>query len=437
MAALGQSSKRIRVLQRECQVTIPLHAKQASVQKLVFAGLSTARDVPRLLFDRFQARRFYSNPRNPADSLLGQFVSATNRDTLELMKRNGVPWNVQLAIERPIDAGGPGRELFSEVCMEVMRPELGLFVPTPNHKLKESVANQDVLVPNPAPFPPGSLRAQMYFYTGALIGLCYICTSPCPFRFAPFVWSYLCEDDVTIEHIYEIDERFRSWMRAIETPGPLLADPDAFGNLFSGRFEIGNAVGEMVELRPNGRGIVVTEALRPGFVEMCRAYRLREFDEQLKVIKEGFNYVFPSRAAGLLSPVELAFLCCGSDSCPVEEMKKWVSVSGDSEGQSAMFWRVMEGFSPDERRAIIKFACGRVGLPPPGGSWPSKISLSFSSRTNVREGHERLPTAGTCSWSMYIPYYPTQNIMAAKLRTACSTGGLLNDGAAMDWSMID
>jgi hypothetical protein len=176
--ALAQSSKRIKDLQRACQVAVPLEAKLASVHKIVFAGISNAGNQPVLMFDRFRARRFYLNPRDPRDSLLGQFVSATNRDIFTRMKRNGVPWSVLLAVERPIDAGGPGRELFSEVCLEVMHPELGLFVTTPNHKLKESVANQDVLIPNPAPFRPDSVRAQMYFYTGALIGLCYVCTSP-------------------------------------------------------------------------------------------------------------------------------------------------------------------------------------------------------------------------------------------------------------------
>jgi hypothetical protein len=58
------------------------------------------------------------------------------------------------------------------------------------------------------------------------------------------------------------------------------------------------------------------------FVERAQKFRLKEFTQQLAALTRGFHQFFLPNAAMLFTLWELEILCCGSNDCPIEEVKK-------------------------------------------------------------------------------------------------------------------
>jgi hypothetical protein len=100
-----------------------------------------------------------------------------------------------------------------------------------------------------------------------------------------------------------------------------------------------------------------------------------------------------------------------------------------------MLWRVLESFSSEERVAFIAFASGRGGLPPPGNEWESKISITFCDRDGwIRK--DSLASAGTCASAITIPFYSSEEKMAASLRLTFEYGMTISDGP-MDYAEVE
>jgi hypothetical protein len=149
----------------------------------------------------------------------------------------------------------------------------------------------------------------------------------------------------------------------------LIADP-------SGRaFAVENAEGKIVELIPEGALIPVTEDRADEFKRKCVKLRLRELERPLRALRNGFTQLFPRTTAQFLMPWELELFVCGPADMPIPEKRKHINV--EQTGHAEMLWRVLEGFSPEERRGFIKFGSGRTALPSPGRNLGSKLQVRF------------------------------------------------------------
>lgn len=401
-----------------CRAAISTEFKLDTVKKSVMKDLASGTS-PEIKFNRFKAQFFYSKPSNPQGlSLLSQLISQIPISQLTSLKRQNVPWHVDLVGEGATDVGGPGRDLFTEACMELMHPSLGLFIANPNKRVNSSNVDQELLIPNPSPLT--ETTKMQYFYAGVLMSLCYISQIPEPFRFARFVWNFLTNRQVTIDDIYEVDNQFQTLMQSIEDCEKTISDPEQFQAIFPLFFDVQNSLGEVVELIPGGSSIPVTFERRNEYIQRCQVFRIKEFNTQLEELRKGFNYFFPSSAATILAPWELELLICGDNQCPVSEMKKNFQYSSE-ESHIDMLWSVLEEFTPKERMLFIKFGCGRMGLPPPGMFWPQKLSIQFKT-VNDSDPLKPLPTAATCSSQMTIPRYDTKEWMAKKIRAAITLG---------------
>ena len=402
-----------------CRAAISTQFKMKTVEKVVMCDLSSSSCVD-IHFNRFKASLFHSNPDNPSgQSLLSQFIQQVQISSLPKLKRQNVPWHVDLIGEGATDVGGPGRDLFTEVCMELMNPSIGLFIMNPNKRVNNPNTNQELLIPNPTPLTSQTERE--YFYAGVLISLCYVSKLPEPFKFARFVWNYLTNRPVVIDDIYAVDLQFMQLMTSIENSEKTITSPDQFATIFPLFFQVQNSLGEMVELIPGGSTIPVTFERRNEYVQRCKNFRVKEFNSQLEQLRKGFNLIFPPSAASILAPWELELLICGDNSCPVNELKKHCSFNSD-ESHIEMLWSVLEEFTPEERMLFIKFGCGRMGLPPPGMSWSQKLSIQFRGINDKPDPMKPLPTAATCSSQMMIPRYDSKEWMAKKIRTAITLG---------------
>jgi hypothetical protein len=115
------------------------------IETLVFKSMR--RSMPRVTFNRFQAMRYDSSDWGQFDdSLLGQLIRQIPLRDLPKLKCRDCPSNVNFVGEGAIDAGGPGRVAFTDICRDLMMPKTGLFVPTPNARNGER-SQLDLLMP--------------------------------------------------------------------------------------------------------------------------------------------------------------------------------------------------------------------------------------------------------------------------------------------------
>ena len=400
-----------------CRAAVDTQFKMKLVEDVVLKDIDNPLPLRTYNLNRYKAALFKIRPTNPnSQSLLSQFIQQTPMNKLSSLKRSSVPWRVNLINEGAIDLGGPGRDVFSELCMELMHPSHGLFIETPNGRAGNRT---ELLIPNPVPLT--SVTKKYYFYTGVLMTLCYTSRLPEPFRFARFVWNALTGRNVTIEDIYEIDFSFQRFISSIEN----CSNSEEFQKMFDIFFTCPNTIGEYIELIPGGSHIPVTFERRFEYIIRCQKFRRKEFNDQINALREGFYIFFPKNAVSILAPWELELVICGDNECPIDILKRNCSYP-QNDTHSDMLWSVLETFTPVERMLFIKFGTGKMGLPPPGTKNVTPLQIQFKL-SEVPDELKPLPTSQTCNFLIVIPRYSTPQAMAKKIKTAITFGADIQD----------
>ena len=101
------------------------------------------------------------------------------------------------------------------------------------------------------------------------------------------------------------------------------------------------------------------------YVRLALNFRLREFDEQVRWVREGMARVIPVPLLSLFNGYELETMACGSPDIPLDLLKS-VSSYKNIEPSSHLikwFWEVMEELSNEERSLFLRFVWGRTRLP--------------------------------------------------------------------------
>ena len=152
-------------------------------------------------------------------------------------------------------------------------------------------------------------------------------------------------------------------------------------------------------------------------------YRLHEFDSACAAMRRGLVAVIPERALRLLTWREVENMACGDPVIDLQLLKSHTSYVGawdkDHEAvrhtgvaglqaavcvllfckahppplslQVQRFWRVLEGFSQEDRSKFIRYCWGRSRLPKPS-SWPPNTPFKLTKHNG---GDDILPPAHT------------------------------------------
>jgi hypothetical protein len=119
----------------------------------------------------------------------------------------------------------------------------------------------------------------------------------------------------------------------------------------------------------------------------------------------------------------LKFCACGDTTLDVETLRKVTEVRLDP-AQTAIFWRVLEAFTPDERTALMKFSTGTPRLPP--GAVEAKLNCLI---VDGNDAVDTLPTSSTCFFKLHVPRYTSYDKAYACIRMAVLyTGTFAEDG---------
>ncbi|ELW69801.1 Ubiquitin-protein ligase E3C [Tupaia chinensis] len=241
--------------------------------------------------------------------------------------------------------------------------------------------------------------------------------------FAGFFLSKLLgtSADVDIHHLASLDpEVYKNllFLKSYED------DVEELGLNFT---VVNNDLGEaqVVELKFGGKDIPVTSANRIAYIHLVADYRLnKQIRQHCLAFRQGLANVVNLEWLRMFDQQEIQVLISGAQvPISLEDLKSFTNYSG---GYSAdhpvikLFWRVVEGFTDEEKRKLLKFvtSCSRPPLLGFKELYPAFCIHHGGSDL------ERLPTASTCMNLLKLPEFHDEALLRSKLLYAieCAAG---------------
>uniref|UniRef100_A0A672J7R4 Ubiquitin-protein ligase E3C n=1 Tax=Salarias fasciatus TaxID=181472 RepID=A0A672J7R4_SALFA len=307
--------------------------------------------------------------------------------------------------EAGIDGGGIFREFLNELLKSGFNPNQGFFKTT----------NEGLLYPSPAAeMLVGDSFTRHYYFLGRILGKALYENMLVELPFASFFLSKLLgtSADVDIHHLASLDpEMYRNLLFLKSYEG----DVEELGLNFT---VVNNDLGEaqVVELKLGGKDIPVTTANRIAYIHLVADYRLnKQIRPHCLAFRQGLANVVNLEWLRMFDQQEIQVLISGAH-VPIclDDLKNFTNYSG---GYSAthpviqIFWEVVEGFTDEEKRKLLKFvtSCSR---PPLLGF--KELYPAFCIH-NGGNDLERLPTASTCMNLLKLPEFCDQHLMRNKL----------------------
>uniref|UniRef100_A0A665X5I4 Ubiquitin-protein ligase E3C n=1 Tax=Echeneis naucrates TaxID=173247 RepID=A0A665X5I4_ECHNA len=307
--------------------------------------------------------------------------------------------------EAGIDGGGIFREFLNELLKSGFNPNQGFFKTT----------NEGLLYPSPAAeMLVGDSFTRHYYFLGRILGKALYENMLVELPFASFFLSKLLgtSADVDIHHLASLDpEMYRNLLFLKSYEG----DVEELGLNFT---VVNNDLGEaqVVELKAGGKDIPVTTANRIAYIHLVADYRLnKQIRPHCLAFRQGLANVVNLEWLRMFDQQEIQVLISGAH-VPIclDDLKKFTNYSG---GYSAthpviqIFWEVVEGFTDEEKRKLLKFvtSCSR---PPLLGF--KELYPAFCIH-NGGNDLDRLPTASTCMNLLKLPEFCDQHLMRNKL----------------------
>ncbi|KAM6978093.1 ubiquitin-protein ligase E3C [Aplochiton taeniatus] len=307
--------------------------------------------------------------------------------------------------EAGIDGGGIFREFLNELLKSGFNPNQGFFKTT----------NEGLLYPSPtAEMLVGDSFARHYYFLGRILGKALYENMLVELPFASFFLSKLLgtSADVDIHHLASLDpEMYRNllFLKSYED------DVEDLGLNFT---IVNNDLGEaqVVELKPGGKDIPVSTANRIAYIHLVADYRLnKQIRPHCLAFRQGLANVVNLEWLRMFDQQEIQVLISGA-LVPIclEDLKRFTNYSGGYTATHPViqtFWEVVDGFTDEEKRMLLKFvtSCSR---PPLLGF--KELYPAFCIH-NGGSDLERLPTASTCMNLLKLPEFCDQNLMRNKL----------------------
>lgn len=177
-------------------------------------------------------------------------------------------------------------------------------------------------------------------------------TSSCACSLAEPVWRQLTGEPLRPTDLTEVDRDYVAGLLCIRN----MDDDTKLFNTLELPFSTSSARGHEVPL--STRYTHITPRNRAEYVRLALGFRLHEFDEQVKAVRDGMSKVIPVPLLSLFSAAELQAMVCGSPDIPLGLLKSVATYKGfdPSSALVGWFWEVMEEFTNQVSDQILSSA---------------------------------------------------------------------------------
>ncbi|XP_043645580.1 ubiquitin-protein ligase E3C [Drosophila teissieri] len=312
--------------------------------------------------------------------------------------------------EAGIDGGGVFREFLLELIKTAFDPNRGFFMVTTDNKL----------YPNPNVADLFEDYEKHYYFIGRILGKSIYENLLVELPLAEFFLTKLAGkySDVDIHQLASLDpELYRNLLYLKDYSGDVSELNLDFTVASS---SLGQT--QIVELKPQGQSIPVTNSNRIEYLQLIADYKLNvQIRSHCNAFRKGLSNVLPIEWLYMFSNKELQILISGAEiPIDLEDLKRHCEYGGEFTPEHpsiVAFWEVLEGFDDLQRRQLLKFvtSCSR----PPLLGFKDLDPPFFIQNTGDME---RLPTASTCTNLLKLPPFKTVEQMREKLLYAIQSG---------------
>ncbi|KAI8600747.1 hypothetical protein EDD21DRAFT_306070, partial [Dissophora ornata] len=323
--------------------------------------------------------------------------------------------NVKFHGEEGVDGGGVTREWFQVLARQMFNPDYAMF--------KTSAADKLTYQPNRASWVnPDHLL--FFKFIGRVIGKAIYDGRLLDAYFTRSFYKHILGRPVDYRDVEAVDpEYYKSLVWMLENDITDIVDEtfsvetDDFGNK------------KIVDLKPNGRNIPVTEKNKHEYVKYITEQKLTlAIKDQIHSFLLGFHEIIPAHLISIFNEQELELLISGLPDIDIDEWKNNAEYQNytPASPQIQNFWRAVRSFDQTERAKLLQFVTGTSKVPLGGfsqlqgisGIQKFQIHKDFSST-------KRLPSAHTCFNQLDLPEYGSYEELRQQLLVAiseCSTG---------------
>ncbi|XP_052838360.1 ubiquitin-protein ligase E3C [Drosophila gunungcola] len=312
--------------------------------------------------------------------------------------------------EAGIDGGGVFREFLSELIKTSFDPNRGFFMVTTDNKL----------YPNPNVADLFEDYEKHYYFIGRILGKSIYENLLVELPLAEFFLTKLAGkySDVDIHQLASLDpELYRNLLYLKDYTGDVSELNLDFTVASS---SLGQT--QIVELKPQGQSIPVTNSNRIEYLQLIADYKLNvQIRRHCNAFRKGLSNVLPIEWLYMFSNKELQILISGAEiPIDLEDLKKHCKYGGEFTPEHpsiVAFWEALEGFDDLQRRQLLKFvtSCSR---PPLLGFKDLDPPFFIQNAGDM----ERLPTASTCTNLLKLPPFNNVEQMREKLLYAIQSG---------------
>lgn len=265
--------------------------------------------------------------------------------------------NVQFQNEEGVDAGGVAREWFSVLARQMFDPNYALFITSAADKLTYQPNRASYVNPDHLSF---------FKCVGRIIGKAIHDGRLLDAYFTRSFYKLMLGRSVDYRDVEAVDPAYYKslvWMLENDITDIIdltfSVETDDFGTT------------DIIDLKPNGRHIQVTEANKHEYVTLITEHKLvLAIKEQVNAFLEGFHDIIPSQLIQIFNEQELELLISGLPDIDIDEWKANTVYEGYSlsSPQIQWFWRAVRSFSQEERAKLLQFATGTSKVPLEGFS---------------------------------------------------------------------
>ncbi|UYV62883.1 UBE3C [Cordylochernes scorpioides] len=340
-----------------------------------------------------------------------------------------------MGLDEPgIDGGGIFREFLGELLKTAFDPTRGFFVAT----------TDQLLYPNPAVHLLMPDFPKHYYFIGRMLGKAMYENMLLELPLADFFLAKLLNargSNVDVHHLASLDPMIYKNLLSLKTYEGDVADlgldftaissglgeSKVFISFIYNKIKIKQLVDlcvivQLVELKPGGANIPVTEDNRIEYIHLMADYKLnRQIRAQTQAFKEGMASVIDLSWLRMFNYSELQTLISGAHvPVDVEDLRAHAVYNGGYTAEHPTilaFWSTVESFSETQRRQLLRFvtSCSR---PPLLGFRELHPNFCIQRAGDV----DRLPTASTCMNLLKLPEFQDQQTLREKLLYAIESG---------------
>ncbi|AOA69338.1 E3 ubiquitin-protein ligase [Komagataella phaffii] len=314
--------------------------------------------------------------------------------------------------EAGVDAGGVTREWYQVLSRQMFNPDYALFIPVASDKTTFHPNRTSYINPEHLSF---------FKFIGRIIGKAVYdnCFLDCHFSRA--VYKRILGRQVTLKDMETLDlDYYKSLVWILEND-----ITDIIDETFSVESD-DYGVHTIVDLKPNGRNILVTEENKQEYVRLITEYRLQtSVKEQMNNFLIGFHEIIPKDLVAIFGDQELELLISGLPDIDVDDWKANAVYENYSPSsiQIQWFWRAVRSFDVEERAKLLQFATGTSKVPL--GGFKELTGVDGVSKFSIHRDYgstDRLPSSHTCFNQIDLPEYESYETLRGSLLLAVTEG---------------